>query len=202
MRPTSTTCARCLHFSHGTSDSNENAEGRDSPLPLEEGPRPPLNFPVYLSVSSPSRIGLLLGREGLDVPDHLCVLVDAAVAAEEAHAGDGGDALCQPVLLVAVGVVDELLGLDVRGEVVRDEVVVAVVDDAVDERAEAARVAEGAGLDRLEHGRQLRVKLVASVKVGVAQLVDVLGKVAEEEDVVLANLAGDFDLSNEGQLAF
>jgi hypothetical protein len=30
--------------------------------------------------------------------------------------------------------------------------------------------------------------------VGVAELFDVLGEVAEEEDVVLADFAGDFDL--------
>jgi hypothetical protein len=48
----------------------------------------------------------------------------------------------------------------------------------------------------LEDLFELFVQLVVAVHVGVAELVDVFAQVAEEEDVVLADLAGDFDLSS------
>jgi len=95
-----------------------------------------------------STIGLY--RQRLHIPDHLSILIDTAVAREEAHPTDSRDALGQPPVLILVRLVDELVRLDVAVKVVRHEIVVAVLDDAVDERRELAGVAKGAGADGFE----------------------------------------------------
>lgn len=62
--------------------------------------------------------------------------------------------------------------------------------DALEERRELVGVAKSVGADRLEDVGQGWVKGDAgAVYVRVPQVFDVLGEVAEEEDVVFANLA-------------
>lgn len=84
--------------------------------------------------------------------------------------------------------------LDVAVEIVADQVIVAVVADGADEGGELVGVAEGVGLDGLEDFGQIRVDGVGAIVVCVAQVLDVFGQVAEEEDVVFVDFAGDFDL--------
>lgn len=84
------------------------------------------------------------------------------------------------------------MGIEVALKIVRDEVVVAVVDDRVDEGGELGGVAEGAGADRVEDAGELGIEVeVCAVEVVVAEVVDVFGEVAEEEDVFFAYFAGD-----------
>lgn len=135
-----------------------------------------------------------LRNKRLDVPDHLGVFIDTSVTAEEAHACNGGDGLGSPFILVLVGLVDELVSLAIGCEVVGDEVVITVFDDSVDECGKGACVTEGALLDFVEDLGEGLVELVVSVDVGVAKVFDVLRKITEEEDVVLADLASDLDL--------
>lgn len=142
----------------------------------------------------PKYIRLLVNLERLDVPNLLCVLVDATVTAEETHAGHAGDGLGDPLLLVLVRLVDEVVRLNVAVEVVRDEVVVAVVADGRDEGLEVGRRAKGALLNRREDLGKVLVDRVGAVGVCMAEILDILGQVAKEEDVALANLAGDFNL--------
>ena len=136
----------------------------------------------------------LLRRQGLTVPDLLGVLLDAAIAGEEAHSRDTRDALLQPGILVLVGLVHEGVGLDVAVEVIRDEVVVAMVGDAVAEGGEAGCVAKHVGFDGVEDFGEVGVELEGSVVVGMAEVFHVFGQVAEEEDVGFADFACDFDL--------
>jgi hypothetical protein len=84
---------------------------------------------------------------------------------------------------------------DVGVEIVRDEVVVTVFFDGACERGEVGFVAEHVIFDRVEDTLQLWVQLEAPVEVSVAKVLDVFGEIAEEEDVLLADFAGDFDLS-------
>lgn len=79
-------------------------------------------------------------------------------------------------------------------EVIRDEIVVAVVNNAANECRECTLVAESALLDGLEDVLQIRVDLVLSVKVGVAKVFDIFSQVTEQEDVLIAGLAGNLDL--------
>ncbi len=135
-----------------------------------------------------------LGHDGLNVPDAVGVLVDAAVAAEEAHAGHAGDALGYPLVLVAIGLVHQRVRFQVAVEVVLHQVVVAVVAHRRDHAREVVWPPERARLHGREHLGQLRVDRVRTVRVVMAQVLDVLGQVAKPEDVVLADLARDFDL--------
>ena len=84
--------------------------------------------------------------------------------------------------------------LDIAVEVVADEIVVAVIADGADEGGELVRVAESVRLDGVEDFDQVRVHGVTAVVVRVPEVFHVFGKVAEEEDVVFADFAGDFDL--------
>lgn len=88
-----------------------------------------------------------------------------------------------------------MVGVEVRLEVVRDEVVVAVVADGRDEGAEVLRVAEVAALDRLEHLAEGFVhRVLAPEPVRVPQVLNVLRQVAEQEDVLLPHLPRDLDV--------
>jgi len=69
-----------------------------------------------------------------------------------------------------------------------------VLGDGADERRELALVAKGAGADRVEDLLEVRVDGVGAVGVRVAEVFDIFGEVAEEEDVGFADFAGDFDL--------
>lgn len=49
-------------------------------------------------------------------------------------------------------------------------------------------------MDRVEDVGERRVELVLRVQMCVAEILDVFGEVAEKEDILLADFAGDFDL--------
>ena len=138
----------------------------------------------------------LLRNERLDVPDHLRILLDTPVTAEETHPADARDALLQPSILVFIRFVHERMGLDVAVEVVRHEVVIAMIGDGVAQGAEAACVSESTTFDGIEHFGEVGVELEVAVVVGVAEIFDVLGEVTEEEDVGFADLASDFDVGS------
>ena len=122
------------------------------------------------------------------------IFLDAAIAAEEAHARHARDRLLDPLVLVLERLIDERLRLDVAVEVVADQVVIAMVGDTVAQRSEAVRVAEHVAPDGIKHLSQVWVKLEVSVMVRVPQILDVFGQVSEQEDVRLPNFACDLDL--------
>jgi hypothetical protein len=138
---------------------------------------------------------LILGNERLHIPDALRILVNTPVTREEAHPRHGGDGLCSPFLRVLVALIDELLRLDVRREVIRDKVVVAVVNDTVEQSRKPLGISECSLVDAVEHFGELRVELVVRVEMCVSEVLNVLSEVTEEEDVLLANLASNLDLS-------
>ena len=80
-------------------------------------------------------------------------------------------------------------------EIVGHEIVVAVVLDGTNKGAESIYVAESSLLDLLENLDEVRVHGVGTVVVSVAEILNILSQVAEEEDVILANLTSDFNLS-------
>lgn len=130
----------------------------------------------------------------LGIPDLLCILFDATIRAEEAHSRHGSNGLGQPFVLVFVRLIDELLRVDVALEVVGDQVVIAMVDNAVDQSAELACIAERPVADGVKNARQLRVELEAAVEVVVTEIFDILGEITEQEDVVLADFSGDLNV--------
>ena len=87
-------------------------------------------------------------------------------------------------------------------EVIRHKVEVAVVADGRDHAHEVVGLAEGALLNSLEYLGKVGIDGVRAVGVVVADVLDIFGEVAEEENVLLADFASDFDLrwvSNRSQ---
>ena len=130
----------------------------------------------------------------LDVPNHLRILHNTSITAKGAHPRNGRNAPRHPLLLLLILHVNELLGLAVRRKVIGDEVVVAMVNDAVDERGEGTGLPKSTLFNLIKDLGKGFVEMVIAIDVGVAQIVDVFGEVAEEENVVLADFARDFDL--------
>lgn len=87
------------------------------------------------------------------------------------------------------------MGGNVRVEVIGDEIVIAVLFDGCGQGGEVSCIAEHVTLDRGEDLGQLRVELEVAIEVSVAEFLDIFGEVTEEENVVLADFASDFDLN-------
>lgn len=90
--------------------TSESAENQASLLDSTDlGQSDPTPNPVLKLMEG----SLRLRNQRLNVPDRLRIFIDAAVTGEEAHAGDAGDGLGEPLFLVAVRLVDEVVGLAV-----------------------------------------------------------------------------------------
>ena len=137
---------------------------------------------------------MLPRRQRLHVPDHVRILLNTPIGAKEPHPAHASNALANPLLLVLIRLIHELLRLAIRCKVVADKVIVAVIDDGVAEGGEAVGFAEGVGFDCVEDFGEVGVEGEGAVVVGVAEVFDVFGEVAEEENVGFADFAGDFDL--------
>lgn len=79
-------------------------------------------------------------------------------------------------------------------KVVRHQIVIPMLLHRRDQRGEMVRGPKGIRADEVEDRFEVCVQGVRSVGVCVAQVFDVFGEVAEEEDVLLADFAGYFDL--------
>ena len=130
----------------------------------------------------------------LDIPNAVRILVGHPIHRKETHARNTGNRLDQPLFLILELLVDHVMSGDVRVEVIRDEIVVAVLFDRRNQRRKRRGITKGARLDRVKDALQLRVQLEAAVEVSVAEILHVFRKVAEEEDVLLANLASNLNL--------
>lgn len=69
-----------------------------------------------------------------------------------------------------------------------------MVFHSLDQSRKVVGRSEGVGADVVENRGEVRVKRGRGVVVCVPEVVDVFGEVAEEEDVLLADFAGYFDL--------
>lgn len=92
----------------------------------------------------------ILDQKWLDVPNTLGILVDASVRTKEAHSGDAADTLGHPLILVSVFVVHHLLGIDVTLEIVRYQIVVAVIANGRHQGTKIIGLSELATLDGLK----------------------------------------------------
>ena len=84
--------------------------------------------------------------------------------------------------------------LDVAVEVVAHKVVIAVLGDGVAQGREAVGVTKHAATNGFEHFGEVGIELKLAKSVGVAEVLDVFGEVAKEEDVGFADLARNLDL--------
>ena len=86
------------------------------------------------------------------------------------------------------------MSLNIAVEVIRNQVVVTVLAHSCNHGAEIVGAAKRALLNLLEDLVKVSVDAVGTIGVRVAQVINIFGKVAEEEDVVLSNLTSDFNL--------
>lgn len=130
----------------------------------------------------------------LHIPNRIGVFLDAAIAAEEAHAADAGDALGDPFVLVLVCLVHQRVGFDVAVEVVRDEIVISLVNDGVAQGRETTGVPEFAAFDGVKDFGKIGVEAERAIIMSVAKILHVFRKIAEKENIRVADFASDFDL--------
>jgi hypothetical protein len=134
--------------------------------------------------------------QGLNIPNHLRILINTPIGAEESHARHTSNAFSDPLLLVLEALINELLRLAVACKIVRDKIVVTVVNNSVQKSRELVGVTKRAFLNLIEYGGKRFVELIVAIDVAVAEFFDIFGKVPEEEDVTVANFAGNFDLDH------
>ena len=91
------------------------------------------------------------------------------------------------------------MSFDVAVEIIRDEIVISLIDNAVAQGGKSTRVAESTTFDGVENFGEVAVELEVAVGVGVAEVFDVFSEVAEKEDVGFADFARDFNLGWNGQ---
>ena len=152
-------------------------------------------FPCRSLPATKSRIpSRLPWHQWLHVPNHIRILLDTPITAKEAHPRHTRDTLANPLLLVLVRLIHQLLRLAITAEIITHEVVIAMIDDGVAESGETVGIAKGVGFDGVKHFGKKRVEVEGAVVVGVAEVFNVFGEVAKKEDVGFADFASDFDL--------
>ena len=125
---------------------------------------------------------------------HISILLNAPITTKKPHARHTRDSLLQPSLLIPIRLIHQLMRLDITVEIIAHEVVIPMIGDRITQCGKATRVAEGVGFDGVEDAGEIGVEGEVAVGVGVAEVFDVFGEVAEEEDVVGGDFAGYFDL--------
>ena len=154
-------------------------------------------FASVTSLPSPSHSFLLstiLDSKRLNIPDSVRVLLDTSVAREEAHPSHTRNTLANPFILVLVRNVNQVMRLKIALEVIRNKVIVAMLGDASNKGREGSLIAKGTFLNGVEDLLQFGMDLVLAVVVCVTKIFHIFCEVAEEEDVLVACLACDFDL--------
>lgn len=144
---------------------------------------------------------LVSGQHGLSVPDTLGVFVDASIAAEETHACDRSDTLRNPLILITVCFVDQLVRLNVAVEVIRNKIEIPVLSHSSNQGAKVMRASERALLNFLEYLLKVRINCMRTVGVGVSQVIDIFGQITKEEDVAVSDFPSNLNLVKQCQLS-
>ena len=84
--------------------------------------------------------------------------------------------------------------LHITIEIIAHKVIIPVIGNRVTKSREATCVAKHVGFDGVEDAGEVWGEGEGAVVVGMAEVFDVFGEVAEEEDVVGGDFAGYFDL--------
>jgi hypothetical protein len=79
-------------------------------------------------------------------------------------------------------------------EVVGNEIIVSMVFNPADQCAECVRIAKSVFLDFVKDSLKVGVNGVRAISMSVAEVFDVFGKVAKEEDVVFSDFSSNFNL--------
>lgn len=84
--------------------------------------------------------------------------------------------------------------LDVAVEIVRHEIVITMLADCGDHGTEVVRRAKRALFNLVEDLVKVGIDRVGAVSVSVAEVLDVLGEVAKEEDVAFTDFTRNLNL--------
>ena len=109
----------------------------------------------------------------LAIPDLLRILLNTPVTAEEAHSCHGGDALFDPSILIFISFINKRMSLDIAVEIIRDKVIVAMVDDAVAESGETGCVAESPRFDGVKDLCEIWIEMERAIVVSMAKVFDI-----------------------------
>lgn len=94
--------------------------------------------------------------------------MDTSITAEESHPAHARNAFAYPLILILVSLIHERVRRDIRVEIVRDKIIVTMVDDGAAKGAEPVGVAKRVGFDGLEDFGEVGVERKGAKVVGVA----------------------------------
>ena len=139
-----------------------------------------------------------MGRKKLT---HIRILLNTSITTKKPHAlATLVIVFSNQARLILIRLIHQLVRLDITIKIIAHEVIIPMIDDRITQSGEAARVAKHVGFDGVEDAGEVGVEGEVAVGVGVAEVFDVFGEVAEEEDVVGGYFAGYFDLRRGGDV--
>lgn len=110
----------------------------------------------------------ILLRHRLNIPNRIRILLDTSIAAEKSHPAHARDTFADPLVLILVRLVHERMRRDIRVEIVRDKIIVAMVDDGAAQGAEPVGIAKRVRFDGVEDFGEVGVERKGAEVVGVA----------------------------------
>ena len=122
-------------------------------------------------------------------PDFLGILYHTTIRGEEPCSRSTEDTFGEPVILVLVCLVNQILGVTIALEIIRDKIEVAVVNNAINKRRELVGITKTVTLNGIKHLAKIVVELEFAVVVSMAQIFNVFRQVTEEEDILLADFS-------------
>lgn len=111
---------------------------------------------------------LLRWWQWFHVPDHVRIFLDATITAKKAHPADADNTFGDPFLLILVCLIHQSMGLDVTIEIIRDQIVVTMVNDGIAKRGEAIGIPKFPTFDGIEDFGKIRVKSERAKVMGMA----------------------------------
>ena len=91
---------------------------------------------------------------------------------------------------------------DVRVEIIRDKIIVPMVGNGAAQGTESVGVAKRVGFDGVEDFGKVGVQRKGAEVVGVTKVLNILGEIAEKEDVRVANFTRYLNLFLRGGVSF
>ena len=135
-----------------------------------------------------------MGGKGEKELTHIRILLNTPITTKKSHSRHTRNRLLQPSFLIPIRLIHQLVRLHITIEIIAHEVIIPVIGNRVTQCGETARVAKHVGFDGVENAGEVWGEGEGAVVVGMAEVFDVFGEVAEEEDVVGGDFAGYFDL--------
>jgi len=139
--------------------------------------------------------GWVRNGDGFGVPDLRAVLCNSSIRRELAGLGNTDDGHFGPLSVVAIGLVNAILGIDVTIEIEAGDIVITAILQMVEDWMHDVSVTEEAGLDGVENSLQSTADVVSSTLVHfLLASLNTLNILTKDEHVLLSNLLCDLDI--------